>query len=556
MTQSPERPSPDLENRLLSSSGWIASLFILGFLVSGIMTLKYYGISWDEGLGNMFFGERYLFYFFTGQEKFLDFKSELAALRGLPINLFLSPFRDLPFEFPPLADTLSAASMHLFAYRLGWLNAVDAWHFFTILLASIFLMVFYFFAARRLGRFAAFAGILFMGTFPRFWGDMHFNPKDIPETVFFGLTILAYTTWYEKPAWGKALLTGLAFGAAMAVKMNALFIPIILVLGLWPLSFSRATMREIAKHLRKTILQYLGMGALAIGLFVASWPYLYSDPIHGIRSHLAYILSQGSRQGEPIWNLRPLLQTITTMPEWMLICLTVGIVFIIIQLRRGHLPFGRLLLVWLAVPILRISMPNMSNFDGIRHFLEFLPAAALIAGYGAASLVKWLSSSGTTRRLLLTTGILGLMAANTAFIYTKFNPYPHLYYNNLVGGLPGARLTFCCDEASDYWATSYRLGQDWLSKNALPNSSLTVPIAPWTVELSADLFLRKDITFLQGKIGLEALETKTPLYVMFITRENFYNDLASYCVQNLKPVYRVLVDQTAVTEIYLIQPSN
>jgi hypothetical protein len=556
MTQSPERPSANLENRLLSMSGWIASLFILGFLISGIMTLKYYGISWDEGLGNMFFGERYLFYFFTGQEKFLDFKSELAALRGLPLNLFLSPFRDFPFEFPALADTLSAASLHLFAYRLGWLNAVDAWHFFTILLAAIFLVAFYFFAARRLGRFAALAAVLFMGTFPRFWGDMHFNPKDVPETVFFGLTILAYIAWYEKPTWVKALLTGLAFGAALAVKMNALFIPIILIFGLWPLNFSLSTLREIATHLKKTFLQYLCMGAVALGLYIASWPYLYSDPIHGLRSHLAYILSQGSRQGEPFWSLRPLLQTITTMPEWMLICLTAGIVFILIQLRRGHIPLGRLLLVWLAVPILRISMPNMSNFDGIRHFLEFLPAAALIAGYGAASLVKWLSSSGTTRRLLLTAGILGLLIANTAFIFIKFNPYPHLYYNTLLGGLPGARLAFGSHESSDYWATSYRLGQDWLSKNALPNSSLTVPIAPWTVELSANLWLHKDITLLPGKIGLEALETKTPLYVMFITRENFYNELATYCVNNLKPVYQVLVDQTAVAEIYLIQPAH
>ncbi|MHC1782973.1 MAG: glycosyltransferase family 39 protein [Anaerolineaceae bacterium] len=550
------KESTSLENRLLAFSGRLAGLFILGFLVSGILTLKYYGISWDEGLGNMFFGERYLFFLQTGLEKFLDFKSELAALRGLPLNLFLSPFRDLPFEFPALADTLSAASMHFFAYKLQWLNAVDAWHLFTILLSALFLLAFYDFTARRMGRFAALTALAFLAVFPRFWGDMHFNPKDVPEMAFFGLAVMAYAEWYDKPGWLRALLTGLAFGAALAVKMNALFLPVILFLGEWPLRFSAGMFRDVWDHLKRTILQYVLMGFTAAGLYLASWPLLYSDPYHGIRSHLSYILSQGSRTGETAFSLQPLLMILTTMPEWMLVCLVAGIVFIAIQLHKGHLPQARLLLAWLIVPILRISLPNMSNFDGIRHFLEFLPAAAIIAGYGASSLVKWLSRSGTTRRLALSAGVIGLLAINTALLFSSFWPYPHLYFNRLVGGLPGAREAYGSHEGSDYWATSYRLGLDWLSANALPDSSLTVPVAPWTVELSAGLWLREDITLLPGNIGLEALETKLPLYVMFITRDKFYDELASYCIQNLKPVYQVITDRTPVMEIYLIQPSS
>ena len=40
----------------------MALILVLVFLVSGVLTLPQYGISWDEGLGNLFFGERYFYY--------------------------------------------------------------------------------------------------------------------------------------------------------------------------------------------------------------------------------------------------------------------------------------------------------------------------------------------------------------------------------------------------------------------------------------------------------------------------------------------------------------
>jgi hypothetical protein len=47
----------------------------------------------------------------------------------------------------------------------------------------------YRFAEPKLGKFAAIMALLFLGTFPRFWADMHFNVKDVPETIFFWIDI-------------------------------------------------------------------------------------------------------------------------------------------------------------------------------------------------------------------------------------------------------------------------------------------------------------------------------------------------------------------------------
>lgn len=94
----------------------LALAAVIAFLLSGVLTLPRYGLTWDEGLGNVFFGERYYLYLTSFQEKFLDFRANLAATRDLPLDLFASPYHEHPYVYPPLADTLSAASMHILAY--------------------------------------------------------------------------------------------------------------------------------------------------------------------------------------------------------------------------------------------------------------------------------------------------------------------------------------------------------------------------------------------------------------------------------------------------------
>jgi hypothetical protein len=60
----------------------------------------------------------------------------------------------------------------------------------------------------------------------------------------------------------------------------------------------------------------------------------------------------------------------------------------------------------------------------------------------------------------------------------------HLYYNQLTGGLDGARDRFLGTEASDYWASSYRQGMEWLNEHAPEGSHVAALIAPWIIEIS------------------------------------------------------------------------
>jgi hypothetical protein len=534
-------------------SGLVALLFIFLFLVSGIATLPNYGLTWDESLGNIFFGERYWHYFTSFNSKYLDFNTELEFHRQYTLNTFVAPFRDRPNEFPPLADTLSAATMYIFSYGLGWLNPVDGFHLFTILLCSVFLFVFYNFAAHRLGSFAAFTAIFCLGSFPRFWADMHFNVKDVPETVLFGFTIMAFWSWYEHPSWRRALLAGFLMGAALAVKANAIFIPVILLIGILPWSLRWQNWRESFTLFRKSLFHYLLMITSAAAFYLLSWPYLYADPFHRLKGYWSYILNQGGRTGLH-WNIDPLRQVLTTLPEAMLLILGVGLISALRQVWKRDDRFDQMLLAWAIIPPLRASLPGAVNFDGIRHFLEFVPAIALLGGLGADRGARWLMSRMHTSQWVTQAGIIFVITVNLLFILYRFYPYQHIYYNLFTGGLAGARDRFLGSEATDYWAATYREGMDWLNLHAPPRSYVHALIADWVVTMSAPVLLRSDLQLVPvGKLPDfgEMKASPIPYYLMFITRDGGSSaDEIDYTQKHGQLVFQVAVDHVPVMKVY------
>jgi len=415
-------------------SSLFVGLGLVGFLVAGVVTLPHYGLTWDEALGNLFFGQRYFYYFTSLNPEYLDFEKADLAIHQRQLDLYASPFRDQPWEFPPFADTLSALTMEIFGHHLEWLDPIDAFHLMTVVLVGFLLWVLYRFAETHLTRLTAVLAVLILASYPRFWGDMHNNPKDIPQAVFFSLTVMAFYVWYQKPSVHQALLVGSLGGAALAVKLNVLFIPPLLVLGVWPWQVSRRPWSLVGQHLRRYLRHYLLMTGSAVAIFLGAWPYLYPDPIRRAYSQLTYIASQKGRQGRATWSWDPIAQAVTTMPEIVLLLLGIGIVFALLHLRARspQSPILRLLLVWAAVPIVRASVPGAVNFDGIRQIVEFVPVAALLAGFGGVCLIKAVGPD-LRPRVLAGSGLLALMLWNIGAGLIRYHPYEPLYYNSLVG---------------------------------------------------------------------------------------------------------------------------
>lgn len=534
---------------------WLAAGLVIIFVISGILTLSDYGLTWDEGLGNLFFGERYYHYFLTFQEKYVDLKADLADLR-YPLHLFDSPMRLVPEQFPAFTDVISAGSMDLLAYRLGWMDPVDAFHLPKVLMAGILLWGVYQFASRRLGVVAGLASLAFLGTFPRLWGDMHFNPKDVPETVFFGLTVFAFWSWAEHPGWRRAVLVGLAGGAAVATKANAVFAPFILAGGLAPLVVQVVRWRSDWKTWIYRALQLLGMALVAVALCIASWPYLYvyNSPVKGLTLYWTYILDQGGRTGLPYWNFQPLGLIITTMPEWMLLFVLIGIGVALVRLIRTRRPIYALLLAWLVIPIARTCMPGAVNFDGIRHYLEFLPAAALLAGLAAGWLVERLAAIRPSWRYAVLGVIFAGILINTVANFATFGRYQHLYFNSLIGGFPGAAQAYGEGEDTDYWAGSFRQAMTWLNANAPAQSHVHTPVAPWLVQLTAQLWLRPDIKFTAGQEFYSVINAHQPMYLIVLKRPSEYPSWALPYIEGHQPVHVISLQGVPLVNIYQVSP--
>ena len=531
-----------------------ALLIVLTFLFSGWMTLSYYGISWDEGLGNFFFGNRYAQYIISGfDSKFLDFNQDLGDPPGeLSLEAY-SPYREKFFEFPGLVDTLSGLSMRYFSYHLNFLDPVDAFHAVTVLIAALFLWGQYYYVSRLFDQRIALLSILFLATAPRFWGDAHFNPKDVPETATFSLTILSFMAWIQKPTFKQATLSGIFFGAALAVKANAIFVPIIILLWIfsWVIQPSKfkSNFIEVFNNWRQLGWMFFVSGSV----YWLSWPLLYTSPSLS-RLYFQYIFSQGGRLGKGEWSLQPLKMVLAGNAEIFVIFLTIGIIFLIILfLRNQHFKIRWIMvLLWLCVPILRISAPISVNFDGFRHFLEYLPAASLIAGFGVVSTIEVFKKFNNFHPKFVSSLIALLILLNTGFNFANYFPYQYIYFNQFVGGLQGAQRYFKQGEVTDYWAVSYREGIGWLNDHAGQNAILDVPSGDYLVNIPANLWLREDIKLISDNQVAEYRGTDREVYIMNITRPSFFKQVAQSCY-NQPAVFEEQVDGVTILTIHRLQ---
>lgn len=519
---------------IFKSPTLFAVLVVILFLVSSVLTLADYGLAWDESLGNAFFGERYLFYFRTFDDNYLDFDHVPATLANRALDLSQSTWRNQPNVFPPFADTVSAATLHLFGYSLKWLNPIDAFHLAGVLFAAALLIALFFFLKKRLGAVVALVALIALATYPRFWGDAHFNIKDVPETALMAFAIFSYVIWYEKPHWLKAVLFGFLFGLATLTKINAVFIPIIVVLGLWGSKLHLPKNGNIWASVKPFLLHHLVMVIAAFHTILLGWPLVNKD-FGAFVEYVTRFIGQGQRSGPAYFQWETIRLTFATMPEYFVLLLVLGIIASIYLFVKEKNHLYRLLLVWCLLPVIRIALPGMSNFDGIRHYLEFLPAAAALAGVGFFALHNWLKRFPKPVTVIIPVLLVLLAAANLVDAYISYRPFEYLYYNRISGGTAGAVKTFGRDAVSDYWAVSYRQGMEWLNENSQNGSALYTSIGGEIVAISKNALLRTDISLVGDEAS--ALDSEGPTYIMFINRPAFFKSLEKTLVKKGEPVF-------------------
>lgn len=518
------RPFPRGEKLLL------AALF-LTILLATLLTANDYGPTYDEP------------HYASAGVHYADwwarvFRGDIAAFRRVEIEQSWA----LNHEHPPLQKAASGFSQRWFGRMLPGLMSLrlPSALWFALVVSAVYL-----FCRIIWGRRGALFGALALATMPRVFAHAHFVALDMPIMAWFFIAAVTGACALRRRSWPWAIIAGVVFGIALAAKLNAFFLPVLLLT--WGLLYYRSQWPKLA------VICLLGPV-----VFFICWPWLWIDTIAHTSAYLAFHLGHAAYN---VWYLGklwpvapwhyPFIITAVTTPVLLLLAAGGGLARATRQWRKR--PEAVLLLLGLAVMLLPNALPSSPKYNGERLFLPTFPFLAALAGGGFAWLQclltsRFTSNSPEQRRLAVLApvalGALLLLPGANALI--RDHPYQLAYYNGFIGGTRGATAK---GFETIYWGQVFEEAPLFLSRITFGHPRvLVIPKGViYLLEFQRDAgTLRADIQF----TGDEA-EAAHADFVMFQAMQSDYTELCWWLVRNAEPIWTVNVeDGTPLLYVY------
>lgn len=556
------------------------------FFIIGVLTLPKYGINWDT-INHLPRGQAYLHYFLTGKKDYSDlpaFVHYWQKPESLAINADIPKDQVRQRSFyqsdattfnwfiendgnghPPLSDVLSAIFNHLFFQQFGLINDIDAYRVYGIFLASCLVALVFWWSSASYGKLAGLVAVLSLATYPLFWSEAHFNiEKDIPETVFISFLLFSYWQAVRKHSVLWYFLAGLAFGLALGTKFNVFFS--LFIIFPWFIGsmffeyFNNFKKRYLARDFRMFFFGSALVVLLGVFIFFLSWPYLWADPLSRVLDVANYYKVIGTTQsidsrfvGPFGINTYPVKWILYTTPPVVLFLFALGLISALINLISRKDRFSLLLLLWVTVPVLRVTWPGTTIYGGVRQIMEYTPAMAILAGLGASQLITWLGgyivsfrrpiSYLTVKHLQV---ILPLLFVPHLLMLIQLHPNENVYFNFLVEGLPGAKKVDLPSWGNTFGA-AYRQGVVWLNANTPPGAKVVM-----VRELKPNIptiWLRPDISYHNSqRSGYLQLGEYAMGLTYQGTKDSSYYD--GFLETFVRPRYEVSVDSVGILKIW------
>ncbi len=584
---------------------FLAGVLALLFFVVQLTTLSDYGMNWDNS-SHFIRGQVYLNFFLTGKktyDKALNFSPILiqpgefmsryapAAIesaakpaelskRPMPqkdlhtfvmqegrISFYTSSIWDGKYFItqqasghPPLSDILSAISNRFFYSFLNIMGDNESYQLLYIFLSAVGIFIVTIFAYELSGLWiGGLVAGLSLGLFPLFFSDTHINLKDPAVAALFAGCIWSF--WHlvqeGKKRWEIIFLTFFVF--ALGIKWNVVFLPFILL----PWAFSIRKTLPYKKWLEKNFLirlcSYIFFGILFL-IFI--WPYSWENPIKSILAVIQYYYQLGigvhSIQPDgfilPLGiNSYPLVLFLTQTPEIILLLACVGIVFFRGFKKREKL----LLLLWLTIPLLRVTLPGFRLYGGLRQIMEVIPAIAVLAGIGGACLLRVIFNFQPTGLKQLTIfkkkivrNVLSLSMIGVVYIVlfiplVRIHPNENIYFNNFIGGIKGAYKANLVDWTLNY-GNAYREAANWVNMHASKNANIAFLDGPMFA--LSPLWLRDDISISPNHFS--GFEQKGE-YILSLQNTLGSNTFAyRYPHRFLRPIHTISAGGVPILTIY------
>lgn len=332
------------------------------------------------------------------------------------------------------------------------------------------------------GWWLALLAALGLCLYPRFFGAMFNNPKDVPFTsawilVMWAVLRLIKDWQYRYRFIPTSLLLAFLIGLAASIRVNAiLWYPILAaMLGCWWLFHVGQVWRE--RKLMPTLLKSALATALIAGgsllAMMAFWPYVSLNPLRNLYvsikvmqkypwDHTILFAGHVYRAMHLPWYYAPVWLAIGS-PLPLLICATLGLLIICVLAFKKRVLDAKLVIVLISFifPLVLIVGLHATLYDALRQFLFIVPGIILLAAYAVVTIFSILArrkqQAVAVALIVVLAGSYVLVAKETIDLH----PMEYAYFSPIVGGIAGANNNY----QVDYWHTCQRSAVEWLRSN-------------------------------------------------------------------------------------------
>jgi len=425
----------------------------------------------------------------------------------------------------------------LLADKLNLLPVDAAFHLVIIFYGFLGLWVIFRFCQKYIGRKEGLLAVLFICFMPRFIGHLHQNIKDVPAAATFALSIFLYARTIDKSNFKNWLLAAIGFGIALATKINAVFIPVIILLWLMieGLRANKFNLKKTLVSLRPVFLIALASFFAGVLLAVIFWPSAWSNPLARIVNVFHHFRTVWVGNRVIFWEKA--YQAGINVPwfySWGFLAVTTPFLTLILAIWGMVLAFKKwlcgnkiigLLFLWFLVPLLKYLNPKIVVYDDIRQFMEVLFPLAVFAGIGGGWIIKKIEKMVKKRFIIL--GVYLIFLVYFLIPFFKLHPYEMLYFNETVSGLKGVHKKALFD--IDFWGISLAEAARWLNNNAKEGDRI---YADWGVIDVVKQYIGDDL-------NLSPHEPWLADYLIVLNRQSFYYIDVSSLTKDQKPIFTV-----------------
>ncbi len=437
---------------------WLSVLLMASVVVTMLLTLSDYGLTYDEE-PHIKYGERVLAFYTEG---FKSNKSLSRSSYGAGFDLVAALVRRVsPWD----------------AYRTN--------HWLCVAVAQVGLLGTYRLGRLCSGAMGGFFSLALLALTPVYYGHQFNNPKDIPFAagyvwaLYFVARVLRHAASlgpaYRPPPARFWVGVTLALALAMSVRVGGLMVSVFLMFFIAVALLDRLRVGGPAPlHGAARLCIRVGASLVAAwSMMVAIWPRALLSPFEGPQRALAAVTHYKAYDSPTLlggkvvasdalpWDYLPTYFALQ-LPEPVSVAAGCAALWVVAQASlalwgRRPLPLVSLLLLTATLSPPAYAIVRGSRlYNGLRHFLFLIPVLSVLAGGAVAGLARW-----TGRRLpvgaLVVVLVAVLACADQALAMVRLHPYEHVYFNRWAGGPAAAVGKF----ETEYYGAVY---QELLSK--------------------------------------------------------------------------------------------